>query len=518
MFLHEMPFLRFCVVLCLGIICAMYFPLTEIYLASLLFGLLYAGYSLLPRTNSPTQTYTQRWKSGVGILFFFFGLGSTVYLLEKSDSSIPSAQSFIAVVQEPLKEKPKTFAARVLLTAKNGEEYPCLLYIQKDKRAATLKSDDHLFVYAKPKLLDFSYYNNKGIYCQAYVPKFKWKIAHQNSEFSIRAKAEEVRKAVIKLYLNSGITKENIGILSTLSLGEKQDLKKVTRAEFAKVGGAHVLAVSGLHLGIVYLGISFLLSFLSKNKYTNILKQVIIILALWSYAFICGLPPSVVRSSLMFSIIAVASIFNREAISLNTVFFTAFCMLVYQPNYLFDIGFQLSFSAVISILCLGTRLQHTLQFNTKIGNWAWSLCSISIAAQLGTMPLTLYYFHQFPTYFLLTNFIVIPAASLLIYLALLLIILSPLHVLSSYISDMLNTIIHLLSNSIHRISCLPYASIQGITIEKWQVISLFLLLIFSSLFVLKRKANYLYCQMCLIIALISGSIISDVSKLFSKFA
>ena len=191
-------------------------------------------------------------------------------------------------------------------------------------------------------------------------------------------------------------------------------------------GASHVLALSGLHIGFLYMLLLLLLKWLPGNVWgVRLFRAIVIITALWGFAFITGLSPSVVRSVIMFSLLALSVLSGRTGISLNTLALTAFIMLAVHPFWLFDVGFQLSFSAVTAILLIYPRLFRLLPIGNGVLKKVWALMCVSLAAQIGTAPLVLLYFSRFSTHFLLTNLLVIPLVSVIMYSAVILLVVSP---------------------------------------------------------------------------------------------
>ncbi|NNE54598.1 MAG: ComEC/Rec2 family competence protein, partial [Flavobacteriales bacterium] len=205
-----------------------------------------------------------------------------------------------------------------------------------------------------------------------------------------------------------------IGVVAALTLGDKSQLDKDTRNAFAMAGAMHVLAVSGLHVGILFMVIQKLLKPLSRLKNGSWFKTVILIATLWFYATLTGLSPSVLRTSTMFTFIALASHGGRQSNIYNTLAASAFLLLAIDPHLLFNVGFQLSYCAVIGIIWLQPVIYRVWFIKHKVGNWLWQLTSVSLAAQIATFPLGIFYFEQFPNLFLLTNILVIPAATALL--------------------------------------------------------------------------------------------------------
>ncbi|UXX77816.1 competence protein ComEC family protein [Reichenbachiella carrageenanivorans] len=219
----------------------------------------------------------------------------------------------------------------------------------------------------------------------------------------------------IRDYFNTLITtqihgKNEQAIVSALLLGIKGQLDPEIKSAYAAAGAMHVLAVSGLHVSIIYFILTWAFKTIPAGDFKRLIVPTISIIALWAFALLTGFSPSILRAVSMFSIIIFAKILDRKSHIFNSLAFSAFILLLYDPSFLFDIGFQLSFLAVAGIVYLYPRCYQHITIPTWIGNKIWQLTCVSVAAQIATFPLSLYYFHQFPSYFLLTNLFVIPAA------------------------------------------------------------------------------------------------------------
>ncbi|MFZ9028962.1 MAG: ComEC/Rec2 family competence protein, partial [Crocinitomicaceae bacterium] len=192
------------------------------------------------------------------------------------------------------------------------------------------------------------------------------------------------------------------GILKALLLGDKGDLSTEIRDQFANAGAMHLLAVSGLHIGII----AFILLFIFKqfpSVFSNLSAHISIVVLLWAYAFVTGLSPSVTRAVLMFSLLILSRLVRGQYEPINVLAFSAFIVIVINPLVIYDIGFQLSYLAVFGIFIFYDRLAELLSTDYKVVNWLWNGTAIGLSAQLATAPLKLYYFHQFPNYFVISN-------------------------------------------------------------------------------------------------------------------
>ena len=267
-------------------------------------------------------------------------------------------------------------------------------------------------------------------------------------------------------------------VLAAMTLGDKSALTKELRETYAVTGASHILALSGLHLGIIYL----LLSRLTLQRRRYWLSQVVVIVSIWAFVFLTGLSTSIIRSATMISIYALFSVAGRHRSPVNLLCFTAILMLLVSPSALYDIGFQLSFSAVLSILLLMPLFESLLPEGFLVSHpwlrYIYNMVGVSLAAQIGVAPLIAYHFGRFSTYFLLTNFIVIPAATIILYGALLVLLFPPLSSMLLWMVDMLN-------KALGMVSQMPCASIDGLHPSVVQVLCIY---VFSlCLYLMARK-------------------------------
>ncbi len=248
----------------------------------------------------------------------------------------------------------------------------------------------------------------------------------------------QLRGRLLQRLADQGMSGDEYAVVAAMALGDKSALTRELKSTYAVTGASHVLALSGLHLGIIY----SLLSLLIVGRRWRMLSQLVCILSIWAFVFLVGMSVSVVRSALMLTVYALMSLGHRDKMSVNTLAFTAIVMLMVQPLSLFDIGFQMSFMAVFSILVLMPQFERVFSqaylMSHPLVRWLWSMLAVSCAAQLGVAPLIAYYFGRFSTYFLLTNLVVVPAATLILYLSLAVLVVPSLAYLLIYIVGLLN--------------------------------------------------------------------------------
>lgn len=267
----------------------------------------------------------------------------------------------------------------------------------------------------------------------------------------------EYREQLLLQYQQGGIGEDSYAIIAAMTLGDKTALSTEVREIFNITGAGHILAISGLHLGILYMMVSLLV----RGLRLRIVTQILTILLIWAFAFLVGMTPSVVRSATMLTVYGLLSLGYRQKMSVNVLAFTAIILLVIKPQSLFDIGFQMSFLAVLAILLFFPLLNNVFSerwlMEHRLVRWLWGMTALSLSAQLGVAPLIAFYFHRFSTYFLLSNFIVIPCAYLILTGAILIFLT---HL--SLLATILTTVASFMRNTLNGIATLPYASIEGL--------------------------------------------------------
>lgn len=250
------------------------------------------------------------------------------------------------------------------------------------------------------------YIEKQNIFHQIYTSANDIKIGNQ--EKKIDYYVFEIREKLINSFKTYQFNQKTEGIINALLFGQRILLDQETIQSYSNAGVIHILAISGLHVGIIYLILGFLFKPLNRLKNGKIINLILVLGTLWFFAFLSGLSPSVTRAVLMFSILAIGKHFNQQASTLNTIAVSALILLCYNPNYIFDVGFQMSYTAVISIVLLNPFFNYFYFSKNKILKYFIGIILVSLAAQIGVLPLSIYYFNQFPVLFLVANIIVIP--------------------------------------------------------------------------------------------------------------
>ncbi len=344
---------------------------------------------------------------------------------------------YYAVVQDYPKQCPRTWRVEAEIMPDRRHAY---LYLQRDSSRTLPTLGDTLFVRTGFKqggqLGDFDYGRyllRNGIAGTAFVRRTDWQIRGEAKVIPWRLRPKAWQHSVYERYKAAGLSGDALATTAALTLGYKDDLDPQLKSHFQKAGAAHILAVSGLHTGILY-GVLFFLFTLfgfypplyEEHKHQCIVSG-LIITALVAYAMLTGGSPSVVRSVLFIALMETALIWHRQPFTINTLLVTAFIILFFRPLDLFSVSFQLSFAAVAGMLLMGPALYNLIDIPPRqqvipftITNYLSGLLMASVAAQVFTLPLSLYYFSQTSNWFFITNLLVIPLAFLLMISALML--------------------------------------------------------------------------------------------------
>ena len=536
--LQKVPFARFLIPLIAGVgweICGLDVKLYPI-LFALAFLLLVADF--IARRQS--QKYNYRWLFGMSVSLFFFALG--MFLLsckrEALNMTFPDDNSerlFLAEIVENPRERNSTMECLTTLSLldKDGtnvqtsfKPVKVILYIRKDSLSKQLRYGNTLLIShnfssqtkaLNPEEFDYEeYLHKKGISTSIYISPNKWRLLFSREKFSLYNESKRIQLKLMSIYEKYGIKGEEFAVLSALTLGNKEYLDADLKDSYSVTGAAHILAVSGLHVGVVFFILNFLLGLLLKaNRFLKI-KTVILIIALWMYAFITGLSPSVVRAVIMFSFVSTGIILKRKSLVYNNISASAFFMLLYNPYYLFDLSFQFSYIAVLSIVFFQSRIYRLIRFRNWLADKVWDLTSVSIAAQLGVCPFVLYYFHQFPNYFWLSGLIVIPLAGVIIYVAVALFAVSGIYFLGAGVAFVLDWILRIQNYSIRLIEKLPYAQIQDISFELYDLFFTFALLFILAFYLFSGKYRHLMFFMCSLLLYFSVDTINYYQKTCRK--
>lgn len=514
----NIPIVKIYICFLLGILTASSFakPMIIFILLGAIIGLIILIYS---RNKSIDFEFSNALKKQIYYLLFFlfYILGITItsfydqlsYKTHYSNFINENEKNIFAakLLENPI-EKENSYKAEVAIYSVLKEKSiikssgNCIIYFQKDSEIENLQINDQIYLNSFINALEKSknryefdfkkYLSNKNIHYQTYVTAKDW------HEISKTSASRKISINQIQIYLQETIRKyvngeDEIGVASALLIGNRTALNEDILKAYANTGSTHVLAVSGLHVGLFYGLISILLSFIKKIKKIQYLHLILTVCFIWFYVLITGASPSVTRAASMFTMIAIGIQFKNQINIYNVIAFSALLISAYNPNIIYDVGFQLSYLAVIGIIFLQKHIYNWIYIENALLDKIWTITSVSIAAQISTFPLIIYYFHQFPIYFFISNLIVIPGAVVILYLGILLFLVSWNHFLSMITGKLLGFSILILNKSLIFLEKLPYAVIHNQYLSHFQLLVLYtciILLSFALVYRSKQILNY----------------------------
>ena len=510
----EIPFVRLLVPLISGILLGLNWPWSAFHYWLLTAGVLCCViFFLLIRFYASSGIYRKNWLPGIFSHAAVLCAGAILTLTSagkyNSDffANSPSDALIVIVATEPLiSGKTLRFEATVKVTITSGQSRPAsgkLLISVRDPAA-----NIHNIVYGSRLLIrsnyrevdppynpgefDFrAYLEGKQIYHQAFVERKHLIVLSQGNNSRIVAFALRLRQQLVSKFYRYITDDDAAALASTLILGYRASLNKDIISAYAKTGTLHVLSVSGMHVGIVFIVLNFLLSPLRRTRGLKYPIAFAVVVAIWWYALITGFSPSVCRAAAMLSFIVFGKALNKNLNNYNLLAISAFVLLIYNPYFLVDVGFQLSYLAVFGLIYFQPKIYHLISVKNKAGDYLWKYTALSLAAQLATFPISLYYFHQFPVYFLLSNLLVVLPVALIMYLGLLFLFL-PWPQILDLTGDLLNQLILITNKSLFLIESLPFSTISGVWLStpEYTLIYLIITSIFLAKLLKSKQAFY----------------------------
>lgn len=389
----------------------------------------------------------------------------------------------------------------------------CLIYFRKDTNSERLIPGDRIVFYSRFDEIPFNrnpyefnyrkYMHRKGVFKQIFLEKEKWvKIGEGSGNFLLLT-AVKMQDNLYRKYKEYGLKDDVLEVAGALTLGLREKLGDKIEQSYKTSGAVHILAISGLHVGILYIVLFYSLSFLKRRRWGKVVMVLFILSALWFFALLTGLSPSVLRASTMFSFILIGQSIKRYSNVYNSLAVSAFILLLVNPYLIFNVGFQLSYFAVLGIVIIQPRLHNIMRSKIWLVDKISGLVAVSVAAQLAISPLSLYYFHQFPVYFWLTNIIVIPFATLILYAGLLFFLFSFQPFIAGIIEKALTLLIKGMNISVVTIKEFPFSIINDIHISASESILLYCMVIFTCLFLIRKKGAFFIAMLGVVLIFIS---------------
>lgn len=485
---NKYPFVRLFSSLALGIVLHEALGSVGIGLPGL-FGILLAGIGALFLLSRLLKTYRHQWVFGVAAILAFAYLGFfRACLKEATGEGIA-----LAKVCEPPSEKDKTI--KVLLDQRGLK---VMAYFEKSDEAMNLNYGDLLAFSApveaipppkNPEEFDYrQYLERRGVKGRVYLKQGEWINTDVNEGNPVYAFAYRFRDRMLQALQRCGVTEDEFGVGAAILLGYDESLPAQVRQNYVAAGSMHILCVSGMHVGIIYLLASFILNLFGKGRRRFFIRRLILLLLVWFYALLTGLSPSIVRSALMISFVLFGEMMHRKGFALNSIAASAFILLLIDPNNLFAIGFQLSYVAVVGIFMLQKPIYNLIYVPNKYLDKVWEITAVSLAAQVATMPFAIYYFKQFTPYFWLSNLFMTPLSFLVIMAGMLLLVFSWVPLVNVALGKVVWVSLHVMNGTASWIEQLPCSLIKGLYMSDFQFAMSVVLLLFLWLFVsLKKK-------------------------------
>jgi len=427
-------------------------------------------------------------------LHFLLMLSGMLLVQNKNKTEVFENMSYDgpAIVCEAPTKKAKTYKTTLLIDRLPllNKRVKTVAYLKKSETASLIRPGDRLLlnvdlkVFESPELpglFDYGkFLNDQHIFYTAYVRPEKWEML-EGSDFrmTIERRTSYLRKKLMK-HFERTVPEPTSALVKAMFLGEKSHIEADTRDSFAKAGIVHILAVSGLHVGIIYMVISLLLRpFLRLGRYWKVGITLIEVVTIWGFALMTGSGPSVQRAAFMFSLFSVAKLARMDTHAINITAASAVLLIIIDPAMLFKAGFQLSYTAVFGILLTHPVFYPKLIFHNKLSDWIWQMQVVSFGAVAGTAPISIYLFHQFPLAFPLANLIAIPAAFVLVCGAVVLVAFKWLPGLTDIIGILLNYVGSALVNATQVLAGMRFSHISQLHISKSEALLLYLFMILS---------------------------------------
>ena len=492
-----------------GILVAYYFKpavsfvFSSLFIASCVFIVAY----FLSKKNIINSIYF-----GIATFFLAFTIGTSTQIIHTDSFQESNYIHHKSIFEEPhlvtvtVREKLRSSAyndryiVRVNQIDSAEKTGRILLNVRKDSLTAPLKIGTHLQINSSlfqnspiknPNQFDYGkYLESKQIYAQLYADVSEIKIGSIVKK-DVWYYTSKLRTKIIRNLEQSHFNKTELNVAIALILGQQQDISPEIIKDYQFAGAVHILSVSGLHIGFILLFVTFLLKLFPNTRRGSFIKLLIILFSLFSFGLIAGLAPSVLRSVTMFSFVAIGMYLRRSTNIFHTLLVSMLLILLVQPSFLFDVGFQLSYLALFFILWLQPLLAQLWSPKNILTKYFWDILTVSFAAQIGTLPLSIYYFHQFPGLFFVTNLVIIPFLSVIMGLGVLVMLLAAFDYVPVFLAKSLEWSIYILNKIINSIASLEQFIFREIPFNWQLLLSLYLLIIATIIWFKKPDFNRL---------------------------
>ena len=510
------PFSRLLLAFIIGILLQWYFslPVTIIVISFISFLLAFMLYYFFPLQIKFRFQFIQ------GILMLLTISGAAMFITWQKDirhhphwfGHIYNDSSLLIIrINEPLIEKFKSYKAEACAEAviNNSKEFPAegnlFIYFSKDSTPGLHYGDRILVKMPSQRIKNagnpgaFNYERYAAFqqtFHTIYLRPGKWILLSGRNINPLSSFIFSVRSYIVYvLHKYMSGNQDVLGIAEALLIGYKEDLDKDLVQAYSNAGVVHIIAISGLHLGLIYVMLAWIFLRLPFIKDQKLIKVILILSCLWLFSLLTGASASVLRSAVMFTCIVIGKHFFKQASIYNSLAASAFILLGYNPFFLWDVGFQLSYLAVIGIVVLQKPVESLLFLNNSWLKKLWNMLAITIAAQVLTFPICIYYFHQFPNLFFITNMIAVPLSTVILFAEIFLITFSWLPVLPLYIGKVTGWLVWLMNSIIRMCNGIPFSLLDNIFATFLSTAILYCFVISICAWLMKRSNNYFYVAM-----------------------
>jgi competence protein ComEC len=448
------------------------------------------------------------WMSGLALQLVFFSFGRILMYLHQDKLVIESAcfeknksnLLMVELLNDPVQKKNRLKGiAKVRALLKNDtsyyEEEKILIYFNDNRDSEKLTEGSRILT--ERALLPIEnfpsfgfdyrkYCSLKHIHSQLFLNQHDYSILPKEKSNPYSSVLSALRKKIVLVIKTNVPDKSESGLLEALLVGFTDDLDPAILRSYADSGVVHIIAISGLHLALICQILQLVLQKTGKEKSARWIKLFVILICLWTYGILSGASPSVIRADAMFTLVLFAKNIFRQAVLFNTLAASAFLLICFDPFWIFDTGFQLSYAAVLSLGLFSKPVRGMIRLKNKMLKALWDAASVSIAAQILTTPISIYYFHRFPSYFLFANLLAVPLSSIILICGIFLCLCAPVQPVAQWIGRLLGFLIRLLNGFIEKVSHLPGAVLGNLNYNLISIILLYFIL-FSFYHYLRRK-------------------------------
>lgn len=502
----KYPFIRLLTPFVLGIwLSFSYLHLSKNEVQIVLIAVVLLGVTLIV-IASAVKDYRYRWVFGVLLNLHLILIGVAIVHIHNDDLD-EDCDLWVARLSECPTEKEKSVKAVLKMQSCQGS---VMAYFEKNERSLDLRYGDVIVFHEPPRLLDppmnpeqFDYQKylaRKGILRQVYLKNDTWERLPESCANPVYAFSYRLRNFLLETMQDLGISGDEYAVAAAILLGYDDTLPTELRQKYVAAGSMHILCVSGMHVGVIFMVFSYMLGFLNKKeRWQHILKQSLLLLLIWFYALLAGLAPSILRSTIMLTFVILAEMLNRNGVLLNSLAASAFLLLCIDPANLLNVGFLLSYCAVIGIVVIQKPLYRLVFSRSKLVDKIWELTSVTLSAQIATAPFSIYYFHQFPTYFWLSNLFMGPISTIVIMGGMVMLLIFFIPYINIGVAFCVKWLIHVMNFIVTSVEDMPFSIVKGLYINNLEFTCLITALLLLMIVVEHKKKRLFFAMLSILL-------------------